>query len=118
LIPTAAGQAKVESKRGAPEIEVEFSGLDRPTSFGNEYLTYVLWAISPECRQVNIGEVLVGDNHRSKLDVITDLQAWALIVTAEPYYAGKTWRILRSDTSFWLTISVKYQNIARMYLTI
>src|ERR1700731_3339913 len=87
LMPSAAGEAKVESKRGALAIEVEFSGLDRPTSFGNEYLTYVLWAISPEGRPVNIGEVLVGDNHRSKLDVTTDLQAFALIVTAEPYYA-------------------------------
>ena len=87
LMPAAAGEAKVESKRGRLEIEVEFSGLDRPTSFGNEYLTYVLWAISPEGRPMNIGEVLVGDNHRSKLDVTTDLQAFALIVTAEPYYA-------------------------------
>jgi len=87
LMPAAAGEAKVESKRGALEVEVEFSGLDRPTTFGNEYLTYVLWAISPEGRPVNIGEVLVGDNHRSKLDVTTDLQAFALIVTAEPYYA-------------------------------
>lgn len=87
LMPAAAGQAKVESKRGALEIEAEFSGLDKPTTFGNEYLTYVLWAISPEGRQVNIGEVLVGDNNRSKVDVTTDLQAFALIVTAEPYYA-------------------------------
>jgi outer membrane protein OmpA-like peptidoglycan-associated protein len=87
LMPGAAGEAKVASKRGTLAIEVELSGLDRPTSFGNEYLTYVLWAISPEGRPVNIGEVLVGDNHRSKLDVSTDLQAFALIVTAEPHYA-------------------------------
>ena len=87
LMPGGTGEAKVQSKRGALEIEVEFSGLGRPTSFGNEYLTYVLWAISPEGRPVNIGEVLVGENHRSKLDVTTDLQAFALIVTAEPYYA-------------------------------
>src|SRR5216684_1890964 len=87
LMPAAAGEAKVESKRGTLAIEVEFSGLDKPTSFGNEYLTYVLWAISPEGRPVNIGEVLVGDNHRSKLDVTADLQAFAMIVTAEPYYA-------------------------------
>src|SRR6202163_624701 len=87
LMPGAAGEAKVDSKRGTMKIEAEFSGLDRPKSFGNEYLTYVLWAISPEGRPVNIGEVLVGDNHRSKLDVTTDLQAFALIVTAEPYYA-------------------------------
>src|SRR6202521_1977407 len=87
LMPGASGEAKVESKRGTMEIEVEFQGLDKPTSFGTEYLTYVMWAISPEGRSVNIGEVLVGDNHRSKLNVTTDLQAFALIVTAEPYYA-------------------------------
>jgi hypothetical protein len=87
LMPAASGEAKVESKRGAMEIEVEFESLDKPTSFGTEYLTYVMWAISPEGRSVNVGEVLVGDNHRSKLDVTTDLQSFALIVTAEPYYA-------------------------------
>src|SRR6202171_4186478 len=87
LMPGAGGEAKVNSKRGALTVEAEFFGLDRPTSFSHEYLTYVLWAISPEGRPVNIGEVLVGDNHRSKLDVTTDLQAFAMIVTAEPYYA-------------------------------
>jgi outer membrane protein OmpA-like peptidoglycan-associated protein len=87
LMPAANGQAKVESKKGYIEIEVEFGNLDKPTTFGNEYLTYILWAISPEGRAVNLGEVIVGDNHRSKLDVTTDLQAFALLVTAEPYYA-------------------------------
>ncbi len=87
LMPGASGEAKVESKRGTMAIDVEFRGLDKPTTFGNEYLTYVLWAISPEGRSVNVGEVLVGNNHRSKLNVTTDLQTFALIVTAEPYYA-------------------------------
>jgi outer membrane protein OmpA-like peptidoglycan-associated protein len=87
LMPGANGQAKVESKKGYIEIEVEFGNLQKPTTFGNEYLTYILWAISPEGRAVNLGEVLVGGNHRSKLDVTTDLQAFALVVTAEPYYA-------------------------------
>jgi outer membrane protein OmpA-like peptidoglycan-associated protein len=87
LMPGANGHAKVESKKGYIEIEVEFGILQNPTTFGNEYLTYILWAISPEGRAVNLGEVLVGSNHRSKLDVTTDLQAFALVVTAEPYYA-------------------------------
>jgi outer membrane protein OmpA-like peptidoglycan-associated protein len=87
LMPGANGQAKVESKKGYIEIEVEFGNLQNPTTFGNEYLTYVLWAISPEGRAVNLGEILVGNNHRSKVDVTTDLQAFALVVTAEPYYA-------------------------------
>src|ERR1700756_5103778 len=87
LLPLANGQAKVESKKGYIEIEVEFGNLQKPTTFGNEYLTYILCAISPEGRAVNLGEVLVGGNSRSKLDVTTDLQAFALVVTAEPYYA-------------------------------
>ena len=87
LMPSANGEAKVNSKRGSIEIDAEFGNLQKPTTFGNEYLTYVLWAISPEGRAVNLGEVLVGDNHRSKLRVTTDLQAFALVVTAEPYYA-------------------------------
>jgi outer membrane protein OmpA-like peptidoglycan-associated protein len=87
LMPAASGLATVESQRGAMKIDAEFTGLDKPTSFGTEYLTYVLWAISPEGRPVNLGEVLVGNDHRSKLGVTTDLQAFALIVTAEPYYA-------------------------------
>jgi outer membrane protein OmpA-like peptidoglycan-associated protein len=87
LMPSANGEAKVESKKGYIEIEVEFGNLQKPTTFGGEYLTYILWAVSPEGRAVNLGEVLVGDNHRSKLDVTTDLQAFALVVTAEPYYA-------------------------------
>src|SRR5882724_6724904 len=87
LMPGANGQAKVESKKGYIEIEVEFGNLQNPTTFGTEYLTYILWAISPEGRAINLGEILVGENHRSKVDVTTDLQAFALVVTAEPYYA-------------------------------
>lgn len=87
LLPSANGNAKVRSKRGTMEVEAEFGNLQNPVAFGGEYLTYVLWAISPEGRASNLGEVLVGDNHRSKLTATTDLQAFALVVTAEPYYA-------------------------------
>ena len=87
LLPSADGKAKVRSKRGTMEVEADFGNLQNPTTFGGEYLTYVLWAISPEGRAVNLGEVLVGGNDRSKLTATTDLQAFALIVTAEPYYA-------------------------------
>jgi len=121
LMPSARGEAKVESKRGALEIEVEFADLDRPTAFGNEYLTYVLWAISPEGRSVNLGEVLVGDNHRSKLDVTTNLQAFAMIVTAEPYYAVRrpsnvviAENVIRQDTKGTSeAIDAKYELIDR-----
>jgi outer membrane protein OmpA-like peptidoglycan-associated protein len=87
LMPGALGGATVQSKRGDTKIVAELQGLDNPRTFGNEYLTYVLWAVSPEGRPVNLGEILVGGNHRSKLETATQLQAFALIVTAEPYYA-------------------------------
>jgi outer membrane protein OmpA-like peptidoglycan-associated protein len=121
LMPAAMGQARVESKRGAMKIEAEFSGLGRPGSFGSEYLTYVLWAISPEGRPINIGEVLVGNNQRSKVDVSTDLQAFALIVTAEPYYAVRRpsnvvvlENSIRSDTAGSTeSVNAKYELIDR-----
>src|ERR1700738_4881889 len=87
MMPAASGVAEVKSQRGSIAIEAEFGELQKPTAFGTEYLTYILWAISPEGRAVNLGEVLVGGNHRSKIKVTTDPQAFALIVTAEPYYA-------------------------------
>ncbi len=87
LLPAADGKAKVRSKRGTMEVEAEFGNLQNPTTFGAEYLTYVLWAISPEGRAANLGEILVGENNRSKLKATTEFQAFALIVTAEPYFA-------------------------------
>jgi outer membrane protein OmpA-like peptidoglycan-associated protein len=86
LMPKASGEAKIESKQGYIEIEVEFDELMKATIFGNEYLTFVMWAITPEGRAVNLGELLLNGN-RGKLNVTTDLQAFALVVTAEPYYA-------------------------------
>ena len=79
LLPSADGKAKVRSKRGTMEVEADFGNLQSPTTFGSEYLTYVLWAISPEGRAVNLGEVLVGGNDRSKLTATTDLQSLSLI---------------------------------------
>jgi hypothetical protein len=121
LMPAANGQAKVESKKGYIEIEVEFGNLQSPTTFGGEYLTYILWAISPEGRAVNLGEVLVGNDHRSKLDVTTDLQAFALIVTAEPYYAVRQpsnvvviENVIREDTKgTFETVNAKYDLLER-----
>ena len=121
LMPGANGQAKVESKKGYIEIEVEFGNLQSPATFGNEYLTYVLWAISPEGRAVNLGEILVGDNHRSKVDVTTDLQAFALVVTAEPYYAVRQpsnvvviENVVREDTKGTTeTVDAKYELMER-----
>ena len=86
LMPKARGEAKVESKQGYIEIEVEFDKLSDPHTFGAEYMTYVMWAITPEGRAINLGEVLLNGT-RSKLDVTTDLQAFGLIITAEPYFA-------------------------------
>jgi outer membrane protein OmpA-like peptidoglycan-associated protein len=86
LLPTARGLARVASKQGRIAIEVEFQGLQPASKNGAEYLTYVLWAITPEGRTANLGEVLLNGS-RSKLDVTTELQVFGLIVTAEPYYA-------------------------------
>jgi outer membrane protein OmpA-like peptidoglycan-associated protein len=86
LLPNSRGEAKVESKQGYIEIEVEFDGLQPATKQGSEYLTYVLWAVTPEGRTSNLGEILLNGT-KSKLDVTTELQVFGLVVTAEPYYS-------------------------------
>ena len=86
LMPEARGEAKVESKQGVIKIEARMHKMEPATKYGPEYLTYVMWAITPEGRATNVGEVLLnGDN--SKLDATTDLQSFGLIITAEPYFA-------------------------------
>src|SRR5437762_3522603 len=86
LLPGAHGEAEIEGRKGYIDIKTEIKDLQPASRFGPEYLTYVLWAITPEGRPVNLGEVLLDGNNRGVLDVSTDLQAFGLIVTAEPYF--------------------------------
>ncbi|HET9180696.1 MAG TPA: OmpA family protein [Candidatus Angelobacter sp.] len=86
LMPGATGEAKVAGKKSNVEIDAHFENLDDPTKFGLEYLSLVLWAVSPEGRAVNLGELVFDHNH-SRVKAITDMQTFGLIVTAEPYFA-------------------------------
>jgi len=86
LMPEARGGATVESKQGVIKIDARMERLQPATKFGPEYLTYVMWAITPEGRATNVGEVLLNGD-KTKLDATTELQSFGLIVTAEPYFA-------------------------------
>jgi outer membrane protein OmpA-like peptidoglycan-associated protein len=86
LMPDAKGYAEVSGEKGYIEIDARFDELQPPTRFGPEYLTYVLWAITPEGRATNLGEVQ-RDDKDARVKVTTELQAFAMIVTAEPYFA-------------------------------
>src|SRR5258708_8385882 len=86
LMTGASGEAKVESKKTNVTIDAKFQGLEEATKFGLEYLTYVLWAVSPEGRAVNLGELTL-DKSNAHLKTSTDMQTFGLIVTAEPYFA-------------------------------
>jgi outer membrane protein OmpA-like peptidoglycan-associated protein len=86
LLQGASGEAKVEGKKTNFQIEAKFEHLEDATKFGLEYLTYVLWAVSPQGRPVNLGEVTL-DKGSAHLKAFTDLQTFGMIVTAEPYFA-------------------------------
>jgi outer membrane protein OmpA-like peptidoglycan-associated protein len=88
LMPQASGEAKVEAKGGVTTIEVEVKGLwPQPTKLGAELLTYVLWAVSPDGRSNNLGEMLVDEDGEGKMEVTSQLQTFSMIVTAEPYFS-------------------------------
>ena len=86
LMQQASGEARVQNKGSRTEIEAKFMGLDEATKFGLEYLTYVLWAVSPGGRAVNLGEVVL-KNGAGEVKAISDMQTFGMIVTAEPYFA-------------------------------
>jgi outer membrane protein OmpA-like peptidoglycan-associated protein len=89
LMPEANGQVKVEikSKAGRANVDVAAKGLKPPSTLGAEFLTYVLWVVTPEGRTGNTGEILVNKNGDGKLSATTPAQTFSLIVTAEPYFA-------------------------------
>lgn len=125
LLPKARGEAKVESKQGYIEIEVEFDDLQSAAKFGPEYLTYVMWAITPEGRATNLGEVILNGT-KSKLNVTTELQAFSLVITAEPYFAvlQPSDVIVMENAVRWDTfgkieeISIKYELLQRGQYTL
>ena len=86
LMPKAIGEAKVDSKTGATKIDARFDKLEPAQKHGDSFLTYVMWAVTPEGRPENLGEVFINGDE-ARLQGSTELQAFGLIVTAEPYFA-------------------------------
>jgi outer membrane protein OmpA-like peptidoglycan-associated protein len=125
LMPQALGEANVESKQGVIKIDANMQKLDPATKFGAEYLTYVMWAITPEGRATNVGEVLLNGG-KSKLDATTELQSFGLIITAEPYFAVTQpsdvvvmENFVRHDTSGTIEeVDAKYELLSRGQYTL
>jgi outer membrane protein OmpA-like peptidoglycan-associated protein len=121
LAPKAKGNAQVRSQPGYMQVKVDIKGLPAAQTFGELYLTYVLWAITPDGRPYNLGEVLVDSNGNYSGDLTTQLQAFGLIVTAEPYFnvhqpsdVVVMENIIRQDTlGKWQTVDAKFELLPR-----
>jgi outer membrane protein OmpA-like peptidoglycan-associated protein len=85
--PNASGEAKVDAKKAGTDIDLKVQGLPQPTTLGAEFLTYILWTITPDGSATNLGEILIDKNGNGKLSVTAQSQTFAMIVTAEPYFA-------------------------------
>jgi outer membrane protein OmpA-like peptidoglycan-associated protein len=87
MIPDAKGEAKVEARKDITLIEAKVEKLAQPGKLGTQFLTYVLWAVAPDGRTINLGELLIDEKGSGELKVTSQLQTFALIVTSEPYYS-------------------------------
>jgi len=85
--PEASGEAKVDAKKAGTDIDLKVKGMPQPTTLGAEFLTYVLWTITPDGNTTNLGEIPIDKNGNGKLSVTAQSQTFAMIVTAEPYFA-------------------------------
>lgn len=104
LLLQAKGRGSVDPKSGTYAVSANFEKLVPASTFGTEYLTYVLWAVTPEGRASNMGEVVL-DGDKARIQTTTELQVFGMIVTAEPYFAVTTpsnvvvlENIIRDDT--------------------
>jgi outer membrane protein OmpA-like peptidoglycan-associated protein len=124
LMSPGQGVATVESERGVIRVSAEFKNFAPPSSFGPEYLTYVLWAISPDGRPVNLGELTLdhyGNGSKSEIKTTSEIQTFGMIVTAEPYYAVSQpsdvvvmENVVRKDTKGVIeTVDAKYELLPR-----
>jgi len=126
LDPNGKGKAKISSSTGRLKVDVQLENLPKPTIYGPEYLTYVLWAITPEGRAANLGEIIPRKDGKAELSVTTDLQAFGLILTAEPYFAVTIpsdqvimENIIKSDTKGWeQPIDAKFDVLQRGEYTV
>jgi outer membrane protein OmpA-like peptidoglycan-associated protein len=125
LAPKAKGLAEVNSRLGHMEIKLNVRDLPSANSFSPLFLTYVLWAITPDGHSDNLGEVVVDKDGNFKAEVTTELQAFGLIITAEPYFAVPQpsdavvmENIIRTDTIGKIeTINAKYELLPRSQYT-
>ena len=83
--PNASGEAKVEAKKSGTSIELKVQGLPQPTTLGSEFLTYVLWAVTPDGSTTNLGEIFIDKNGEGKLNTTAQSNTFAMGVTVEPY---------------------------------
>jgi outer membrane protein OmpA-like peptidoglycan-associated protein len=121
LAPQAKGTADVNSRLGHMEIKLDVKNLPAATTFGPEFLTYVLWAITPDGHAANLGEVVLDSSGNFKGDITTELQSFGLIITAEPYFAVRQpsdvvvmENIVRQDTlGKWEVVYAKYELLPR-----
>jgi outer membrane protein OmpA-like peptidoglycan-associated protein len=120
LMPATKGEASVDSRLGSTKVETHLDHMTPANQFGPEYMTYVLWAITPEGRATNLGEVVLEGDHANLLST-TDLQSFGLIVTAEPYFAVTqpsdvvvAENFVRNDTSGTIEqVDAKYELLQR-----
>jgi flagellar motor protein MotB len=87
LMPQGNGEAKIEAGTGTTSVEAEIQNMAQPSTLGTEFMTYVLWAVSPEGRTSNLGEIVIDKDGKGKLSATTPFQTFSLFVTAEPYFA-------------------------------
>ena len=120
LLPQAHGSAEVSGEKGYIEIDARVKKMEPATKFGAEYLTYVLWAVTPEGRAKNLGEIQISDDD-ARVKVTTEFQAFALIITAEPYFSVTQpsdlvvmENVVRGDTKGkFETVQAKYELLKR-----
>ncbi len=79
------GRAEAKRSEGRTRIKLHIKNLQHPQTLGSYYTSYVVWAITPEGKTENLGELPREGGRERGINVTTAYQVFGLIVTAEPH---------------------------------
>jgi len=86
-IPQSPRRSQGGGQEGGHVHRGRRGGPDATDQIRRGFLTYVLWAVSPEGSTYNLGEIRINEAGAGKLKTSTQLQAFSLFVAAEPYFS-------------------------------
>jgi len=88
--PASELTAKVQHQAGQSSIDIKYKGLEPAVLFGGDFVSYVMWAVSPNGSVENLGGIANDGAPQGSAWFTTARRDFAMMITAEPIVTANT----------------------------